>query len=104
VFGVGVSPLSWRWNFEPRGRYAPFVQLSGGFMKSTGALPPGTTSANFTAHAGAGVRVLMARHQALVLSYRLDHISNGNRLERNPGVNAHAIHVGWSVLRPRKPS
>ena len=101
VFGVGVSPLSWRWNFEPRGRYAPFVQLSGGVMKSSGEVPPGTTSANFTAHAGGGVRVLVARQQSVVLSYRFDHISNGNRLDRNPGVNAHAIHVGWSLLKPR---
>jgi hypothetical protein len=102
VYGFGVSPLSWRWNFEPRGRYAPFVQLSGGLMKSTGPVPPGTTSANFMAHAGGGVRVLIAGRQSLVLAYRFDHISNGNRLERNPGVNAHALHVGWSLLKPPK--
>lgn len=101
VYGFGVSPLSWRWNFEPRGRYAPFVQLSGGLMKSTGPVPPGTTSANFTAHAGGGVRVLVAKQQSLVLAYRFDHISNGNRLDRNPGVNAHAFHLGWSLLKPR---
>jgi hypothetical protein len=102
VYGFGVSPLSWRWNFEPRGRYAPFAQLSGGLMKSTGAVPPGTTSANFTAHVGGGLRVLVAKQQSLVLAYRFDHISNGNRLDRNPGVNAHALHLGWSVLRPKK--
>jgi hypothetical protein len=65
-------------------------------------VPVRTTSANFKAHAGAGVRVLMAPRQALVFSYRFDHISNGNRLERNPGVNAHAIHVGYSFLKPGK--
>jgi hypothetical protein len=102
VYGFGVLPLSWRWNFEPRGRYAPFVELSGGLMKSSGPVPPGTTSANFLAHTGGGVRVLVARQQSLVLAYRFDHISNGNRLDRNPGVNAHAFHVGWSLLQPRK--
>jgi hypothetical protein len=102
VYGFGVSPLSWRWNFEPRGRYAPFVQLSGGLMKSSGPVPPDTTSANFTAHAGGGLRVLVTRQQSLVLAYRFDHISNGNRLEQNPGVNAHAFHLGWSLLKPRK--
>lgn len=101
IYGVGVSPLDWRWNFEPRGRYAPFAELAGGLMKSSGPVPPGTTSANFTAHAGGGVRILVANRQALVLAYRFDHISNGNRLDRNPGVNAHAVHVGWSWLQPR---
>jgi hypothetical protein len=48
------------------------------------------------------VRVLIAGRQSLVLAYRFDHISNGNRLERNPGVNAHALHVGWSLLKPPK--
>lgn len=101
VYGFGVSPLSWRWNFEPRGRYAPFAQLSGGLMRSNGPVPPGTTSANFTAHLGAGVRILMKGPHSLVLAYRFDHISNGNRLDRNPGVNAHALHVGWSLLKRR---
>lgn len=103
VFGYGVSPLVWRWNFEPRGRYAPFAQLSGGALWTTSAVPQRTTTANFTANAGAGVRIVMSRQQALVLMYRFDHISNGNRLEENPGINAHALHFGWSIVRPRKP-
>jgi hypothetical protein len=102
VFGFGVSPLLWRWNFEPRGRYAPFAQLSGGALWTTHPVPERTTTANFTANAGAGVRILLKSQQALVLMYRFDHISNGNRLERNPGVNAHALHFGVSLLRPRK--
>jgi hypothetical protein len=102
TFGFGVSPLLWRWNFEPRGRYAPFAQLSGGALWTSNPVPDRTTTANFIANAGAGVRVLLKSQQALVLLYRFDHISNGNRLDRNPGVNAHALHFGFSLLRPRK--
>lgn len=101
VYGFGVSPLVWRWNFEPRGRYAPFAQLAGGALWTSQPVPERTTTANFTANAGAGVRILFKSQQALVLMYRFDHISNGNRLTRNPGVNAHALHVGFSLLRPR---
>ena len=102
VYGLGVAPICWRWNFEPRGKYAPYAELAGGLMWSSAPVPEETTTANFTAHAGAGVRMLIRKHEALVVAYRLDHISNGNRLERNPGVNAHAIHVGLSLLRPGK--
>ena len=102
TYGFGVSPLVWRWNFEPRGRYAPFGQLSGGALWTRDPVPERTTTANFTANAGAGLRILFKSDQAVVLMYRFDHISNGNRLDRNPGVNAHALHVGLSLLRPRR--
>jgi lipid A 3-O-deacylase PagL len=103
TYGFGITPVLWRWNFEPRGRFAPFAQLAGGALWTTSPVPQDTTTANFTANAGVGVRILVKSHQALVLMYRFDHISNGNRLETNPGVNAHALHFGLSVMRPRQP-
>jgi hypothetical protein len=102
VYGVGVSPFAWRWNFEPHGKYAPFAELAGGLLWTSAPVPPRTTRANFTAHAGVGLRRMIRPTQALVLLYRFNHISNGNRLDRNPGVNAHAIHVGWSLLKAQK--
>jgi hypothetical protein len=99
VYGIGVSPFVWRWNFEPHRKYAPFAELAGGLLWTTKPVPQGTTGANFTAHAGVGLRRTFRPTQALVVLYRFDHISNGNRLDRNPGVNAHAIHVGWSVVK-----
>jgi hypothetical protein len=64
-------------------------------------VPVGTARANFTAHTGFGIRAFVRAQQALVFGYRFHHISNGNRLDRNPGVNAHVLQVGWSHLRPR---
>jgi lipid A 3-O-deacylase len=102
TYGFGFSPLVWRWNFEPRGRVAPYFELAGGGLWTTEPVPVRTTTANFTAHAAYGVRYFMRPQQALVVSYRFHHISNGNRLERNPGVNAHVFQVGFSYFRPRK--
>ena len=99
VYGVGVSPFAWRWNFEPQRKYAPFAELAGGLLWTSAPVPQRTTRANFTAHAGVGLRRMIRPTQALVVLYRFNHISNGNRLERNPGVNAHAVHVGWSIFR-----
>lgn len=97
--GVGLSPLAWRWNFVPRGRLAPFAEVGGGALWTSAPIPLTTTGSNFTAHAGVGVRVLGHEGHGLVLGYRLHHISNGNRLIRNPGVNAHMFTVGWTRMR-----
>lgn len=99
--GLGVTPLGWRWNLEPRGRVAPFAEVGGGALWTSAPIPSGTTGSNFTAHAGLGVRVFTARGQGLVVGYRLHHISNGNRLRRNPGVNAHMLTVGWTRMGGR---
>jgi hypothetical protein len=101
TFGVGITPLLWRWNFEPRGRVVQFAELAGGALWTNDPVPARTTRANFTAHASYGVRYFLDRNLSFVASYRLHHISNGNRLEDNPGVNAHVLQLGISLLRSR---
>jgi Lipid A 3-O-deacylase (PagL) len=99
--GIGVTPLGWRWNFESRGRWHPFAEVGGGALWTTAPLPRGTTGSNFTSHAGLGVRILGASGRGVVVGYRLHHVSNGNRLRQNPGVNAHTLLVGWTTLHTR---
>jgi hypothetical protein len=101
TFGAGLTPVTWRWNFDPRGRVAPFLEVAGGMLWTGEPVPPETTVANFTAHASYGVRYFYRPGHAIVIGYLFHHISNGNRLEKNPGVNAHIINVGLSVMRPR---
>jgi len=99
--GAGVSPLGWRWNFDGRGALMPYVEVGGGALWTSRPIPDGTTGSNFTSYAGLGVRVMRARGYGLIASYRLHHISNGNRLRRNPGVNAHLLTVGVTHLGGR---
>ena len=101
TWGVGVTPLLWRWNFEPRGNIAPFAELAGGALWTSEPVPARTTTSNFTAHAAYGIRYFLRPRQAFVASYRFHHISNGNRLERNPGVNAHVLQFGFTLMMPR---
>jgi hypothetical protein len=101
TYGIGITPLMWRWNFEPRGRLAPFAELAGGGLWTRDAVPEQTTTSNFTAHASYGIRYFFSPTRTLNVAYRFHHISNGNRLERNPGVNAHVLMVGVSLLQPR---
>ncbi|MGD9903188.1 MAG: acyloxyacyl hydrolase [Vicinamibacterales bacterium] len=97
--GGGIVPLGWRWNLAARGRWHPFAEVGGGALWTTAAVPAGTTATNFTTHAGAGVRWLGGR-SGVIVGYRLHHISNGNRVARNPGVNAHMLIVGWTRVVP----
>jgi hypothetical protein len=102
TYGFGVTPLLWRWNFVPRGKVVHFAELAGGALWTQHPVPTRTTTANFTAHLAYGVRYFLRRHLSVVGMYRLHHISNGNRLERNPGVNAHVLQAGLSLMRPRR--
>jgi Lipid A 3-O-deacylase (PagL) len=101
TLGVGISPLLWRWNFAPSGKVAPFVELAGGALFTRDPVPAKTTRANFTAHVAYGMRYFLAPQTALVVGYRFHHISNGNRLQENPAINAHVVQFGLSMLRSR---
>ncbi len=98
IYGLGITPMVARWNFEPQGKYAPFLEVGGGALWTQNAVPVLTTSSNFTAHGSAAVRIFVRPRQAVVVGYRFHHISNGNRLKRNPGINAHVLEIGWSYF------
>lgn len=96
VYGVGVAPVLWRWNFVPRPRWSAFGELAMGGLWSAAPIPEGSKRANFTAHWGVGLRVHGSASRSVVVAYRLQHVSNGNQLSTNPGVNSHVVFVGLS--------
>ncbi len=96
IYGVGVAPVVWRWNFVPRENWSAFAELSMGGMWSTAPIPEKTSRVNFTAHWGGGVRRHWRARHALLFAYRFQHFSNGNQLGSNPGVNSHVFLAGWS--------
>jgi len=97
TIGMGFSPLVWRWRFVPHPRAAPFAELAFGGLFTSSPVPEGTEAANFIAHGGFGVRWRPASRVSLVTAYRFQHISNGNQLTTNPGVNAHVLWMGLAL-------
>jgi hypothetical protein len=96
IYGVGVAPVVWRWNFPSQPRWSAFAELSMGGLWTNRKIPDGTSQINFTAHWGGGVRLRPRGRHALLVGYRFQHFSNGNQLGSNPGVNSHVLIAGWS--------
>ena len=96
IYGFGVAPIVWRWNFPPQPSWSAYGELAMGGMWSSQPIPEDTSRGNFTAHWGGGVRLRPRGSHAVVIAYRFQHFSNGNQLGSNPGVNSHVILVGWS--------
>jgi lipid A 3-O-deacylase PagL len=101
TFGVAASPLHMRWNFAPMGShpFQVFAEASGGIVYTNHAVPAGTTSFNFIDQAGFGLRLSRHPKRAWLLGYRFQHISNGGRVQPNPGTNFNFVYGGVSFLR-----
>lgn len=102
VYGFGVEPLGFTFEFARRHRLAPFVELGGGIIASTEPIPfnvPGGTGLNFLADLGGGIRWKIGRTRAVGIGYRLMHISNANTTGVNPGIDNHILWMGFSFSR-----
>lgn len=96
IYGAGLSPVVWRWNFPPQPRWSAFAELSMGGLWTSDPIPEETSRANFSAHWGGGIRLKPRGGHAILIAYRFQHFSNGNQLGSNPGVNSHVVLAGWS--------
>jgi hypothetical protein len=103
IYGGGVSPLGWKFNFRTAHRWQPFAAFSGGFVMSQRAIPqdiPTATRFNFTGEIQLGIEHFnRKRTRAWTFSYKLQHISNGFRSSVNPGVDLDMLSVGYSFFR-----
>lgn len=103
VYGFGLHPLGLRMNFLRQRRLQPFVASTAGFVASLNAVPvdvPQGTKFNFTFDFQGGVQWFNHAHdRAWTIGYKLDHISNANRVSLNPGMDGHVIFLGYSFFR-----
>jgi len=101
VYGGGVTPIGFKFNFRRSRAWQPFFAGAAGFVYSTSPVPvpvPEGTAFNFTFNFGGGIQIFTARGKALTIGYKLDHVSNAGR-SYNPGLDASVVYVGFSVFR-----
>jgi len=103
VYGGGLSPIGWKFNFLPRRRWQPFFGTTGGFIGSVRPIPkdvPKETQFNFTFDFAFGVEHFnRARTRAFTIAYKFQHISNASRSSVNPGVDLSMVTLGYSFFK-----
>ena len=99
IYGGGIDPIGFQWNFRRHRPWQPFVNTQGGFLYFTEQVPvPESSQFNFTFSFGAGVQVFSGT-RGLTLGYKFHHISNAQTGHYNPGIDSNLFYVGWSFLR-----
>jgi lipid A 3-O-deacylase len=94
AYGVGFDPLGLKWNFERRGHFSPYLELTGGALFTNHNVPTGTNTVNFMDQAALGTHILGPRYN-LALELRYMHISNAGLATPNPGVNTVQVRLGF---------
>ena len=92
----GFTPLQFRYELEPIGRFHPYGLLGAGVLHSR--INRGETGArtNFNLQAGLGIRYALTARTGLMVEYRHIHISNSGLEEHNTGLNTHTVLAGLS--------
>jgi hypothetical protein len=97
IYGGGFEPVVLRWNSSLHpGHVMPYVELAGGGLWTNSNLPAGNTSTfNFTARGGGGIKIFTERRQFLEIGCHWWHISNANLGVRNPEFNGIQVSLGY---------
>lgn len=93
AYGAGFDPLGLKWNFERRGRFSPYLELTGGVLFTNQNVPAYTNTVNFMDQAALGTHILGAKFN-WSLEVRYMHISNAGLGDLNPGVNTVQVRLG----------
>lgn len=103
VYGGGISPIGWKFNFLPEHRWQPLFGTTGGLVFSVRPVPkdvPLGTQFNFTFDFQFGVEHFnSSRTRAWTIAYKFQHISNASRSVVNPGVDLNMITLGYSFFK-----
>ena len=103
VYGGGISPIGWKFNFMRSRRWQPLLASTGGLIASERPIPkdiPMATQFNFTFDFQAGVEHFNSSGtRAWSFVAKVQHISNASRSSVNPGANIVMFSVGYSFFK-----
>jgi Lipid A 3-O-deacylase (PagL) len=103
VYGGGISPIGWKFNFMRSRRWQPLLASTGGLIASERPIPkdiPLATQFNFTFDFQAGVEYFnSSRTRSWSFVSKVQHISNASRSSVNPGANIVMFSVGYSFFK-----
>ena len=101
AYGVGLNPLTLKWDFAARGKISPFMELNGGVLFTNHTVPAGTNAVNFASSLALGTHILGPKYNWSIEA-RYMHISNAGLAVPNPGINTVQVRLGIGRFFPRK--
>ena len=101
AYGVGINPVTLKWDLVPHGHLLPYAELGGGLLFSRHDVPTGTSAVNFTPGAALGVHILGSQMNGS-LELRYMHISNAGLSSPNPGINTIQVRLGLGAFQSRR--
>jgi hypothetical protein len=98
VYGVGISPIGFRWQWRSDTRFKPYLEAKGGMLGFTKKVPANqATYENFSLQSAMGVQVRMTDQWGLRLGLFSDfHFSNAFIVDSNPGLDVMNANLGIS--------
>lgn len=96
---IGITPLQFRYVFEPKCRIHPYLFTGAGVLYVDFNRRETGNRLNFNLQFGTGFYYALNTTTALLLEYRHIHISNAGLDERNSGLNTHTFLAGVSIKR-----
>jgi Lipid A 3-O-deacylase (PagL) len=96
AYGFGFNPWGMKWNLEPHHRISPYIELGGGALISTRAIPLREQTFNFTPTGAIGLTFLRGKYHWSV-DFRYFHISDAELTAFNPGTDTFGLRVGWGI-------
>src|SRR5262249_37179805 len=75
VYGAGLTPVQFRYNFTTLGAVVPYFEVGSGILVTTSQVPESTSRFNFASHGGFGMHVVNDRRRSVALGARFVHIS-----------------------------
>jgi len=100
TYAEGLSPFGFQLNFVPKHRLQAVFSNHEGYMFSTRPIPAEASGAfNFTFEFGAGLEWYLSHRRSVRLEYALQHFSNKDSADENPGVDSGLIKLTYSFGR-----
>lgn len=98
VYGVGISPIGFRWQWRSDTRIKPYLEAKGGMLGFTKKVPaPEATYENFSLQSAMGVQLKVNEQWGIRLGLFSDfHFSNAFIVDSNPGLDVMNANLGIS--------
>lgn len=94
AYGIGFAPWIMKWNMEPHRRVSPYIEIGGGALVTTRAVPRGASTFNFTPTGAIGVNLLRGKYHWSI-DFRYFHVSDAQLTAFNPGTDTFGVRIAF---------